>query len=287
MFKPVIDNKKFLNGSHIGEYAQIGDLRMHYVEKGSGEAVLLVHGIGQSLYTWHNNFRQLAEKYRVIAVDLLGFGFSDHPDISYSPEEMAESLRLFLEALNISRAHVIAFSSGCVYALALAEKYPMMVDRMVLIAPGGLLQKTNLFWLNSLMGRAFSRTAASMISRNKVAAALDEAFFDKTVLTDEVIDQYYLPLAEKESRFSLAAAIAALDETEVVDGLRTLKNHVLVLSAGDDPWRSEEEIDSYISAIAHCYSIKSLNCGHMLHEEKFEKFNANVIDFLDWNGRIV
>ena len=285
MFNPAGNSKKFINTSHVGAYAQIGDMNIHYLEKGAGEPLLLVHGIGQSLYTWRSNFNELAKKFRVIAVDLLGFGCSDRPEIDYSPEEMAESLRLFLEKLGISRTHIVAFSTGSVYALTLAQKYPMMVDRMILISPGLLPTHTTSMWQNMLLSNSFCRLALSTTSRSKVEGLLYELFFDKTVLTDEVVDQYYVHLETKEQREPIYMALGTLESTDVLTGLRNMKNQVLIIAGRDDPWRDPAEIEEFAAPIPNSYVVFARNCGHMVHEEKPDKVNANIIEFLEWNLR--
>jgi len=79
----------FVNNANIGDFIDFEGVRMHYFEKGEGFPVILVHGIGQSLYTWRNNIDALAERFRVLAPDLLGYGYSDKPDIGYTISDHA------------------------------------------------------------------------------------------------------------------------------------------------------------------------------------------------------
>ena len=69
--------RAFSNNPNTGDYIDFEGVRMHYLEKGAGRPVLLVHGIGQSLYTWHKNIDALAESFHVFAPDLLGYGYSN------------------------------------------------------------------------------------------------------------------------------------------------------------------------------------------------------------------
>ena len=107
-------------------------------DEGEGVPLLLVHGIGQSLYTWRNSIAFFAKNgFRVIAPDLAGFGYSSHPNIYYTVEEQSLVLHALLDKLGIKHACVAAFSTGCLSAVCLAAEYPEMVSRMVFVSPGG------------------------------------------------------------------------------------------------------------------------------------------------------
>ena len=89
-------------------------LRIHYMDEGDGEPLVLVHTIGQSIYTWRCLYASLTQHYRVIAVDMPGFGYSSRPDVySYTIEEQSKALELFLDAIGIESAHFMGFSMGC------------------------------------------------------------------------------------------------------------------------------------------------------------------------------
>ena len=76
--------------------------RIHYMEAGMGEPLLLIHTVGQSLYTWRGVFNLLSARYRVIAIDLPGFGYSDRPEnFSFSVEDYAEVIARFMDAKGV------------------------------------------------------------------------------------------------------------------------------------------------------------------------------------------
>ena len=103
------------------------DTTIRYFDTGDtgGETLLLVHGIGQSLFTWRQNIDFFADcGYRVIAMDLAGCGFSGHPNIYYTVEENALVIGAFLDAMGIERAHIGAFSTGALSALVYAHSNP-------------------------------------------------------------------------------------------------------------------------------------------------------------------
>ena len=86
---------------------------IHYITLGEGEPLLLVHSLGQSLYTWRDLIPLLADKYNVIALDMVGFGFSGRPvSMNYSMDEMADTLVEFIKALKLDHVHAVGASMG-------------------------------------------------------------------------------------------------------------------------------------------------------------------------------
>ena len=111
--------------------------RVAYRDEGSGEAVLLIHGIGGSSNTWSAVIPLLAKKYRVIAPDLLGHGQSDKPRGDYSVGAFAVLLRDLLDELGITRVTVVGHSLGGGIAMQFAHQHRQYCERIVLISSGG------------------------------------------------------------------------------------------------------------------------------------------------------
>lgn len=120
-----------------GEASVLG-YRMRYLAAGSGEPVLLLHGLADSGAAWSRVLPALARGYRVYAPDMLGCGGSEKPRISYSPWALATYLRHFLDAVGASEAYVAGHSLGAGVALHLYIQYPERVRRLALLASGGM-----------------------------------------------------------------------------------------------------------------------------------------------------
>ena len=111
--------------------------RVAYRDEGSGEAILLIHGMGGSSKTWSEVIPLLATKYRVIAPDLLGHGQSDKPRGDYSVGAFAVLLRDLLDELRVSRVTVVGHSLCGGVAMQFAHQHRQYCERMVLISSGG------------------------------------------------------------------------------------------------------------------------------------------------------
>lgn len=124
-------------------FRTIHGYRRAYRMAGSGPALLLIHGIGDNSATWNEVIPHLAKSYTVIAPDLLGHGRSDKPRADYSIAAYANGMRDLLTVLGIERATVIGHSLGGGVALQFAYQFPQMVERLVVVAPGGVTKDVN------------------------------------------------------------------------------------------------------------------------------------------------
>jgi pimeloyl-ACP methyl ester carboxylesterase len=112
--------------------------RVAYVDEGSGEAILLLHGILGSSQTWRAVIGPLARNYRVVAPDLLGHGNSTKPRSDYSLGALSVLVRDILDQLGIARATIVGHSLGGGIAMQFVYQHPEYVQRLVLIGSGGL-----------------------------------------------------------------------------------------------------------------------------------------------------
>jgi pimeloyl-ACP methyl ester carboxylesterase len=134
-----IDMGLTVDGIH-SEYAQVGPYRVHYYVGGHGTPLLLIHGLGSRSEDWAIAMPMFARSgFRVYAIDLLGCGRTDHPDIEYSVQQQADMVHQFLNVMHIQRADVAGWSLGGWIALKLAQDYPQMVQRLVLYDSAGLV----------------------------------------------------------------------------------------------------------------------------------------------------
>jgi pimeloyl-ACP methyl ester carboxylesterase len=125
-------------GAFCVQYVTIHGYRRAYVKAGSGPALLLIHGIGDSSDTWRPVVEQLAEHYTVIAPDLLGHGRSEKPRADYSVAGFANGMRDLLSVLEVGRVTVVGHSLGGGVAAQFAYQFPDRCERLVLVGSGGV-----------------------------------------------------------------------------------------------------------------------------------------------------
>jgi pimeloyl-ACP methyl ester carboxylesterase len=110
---------------------------------GSGPAILLIHGIGDNSTTWDVVHAKLAQRFTVIAPDLLGHGKSDKPRADYSTAAYANGMRDLLSVLEIERVTIIGHSLGGGVAMQFAYQFPQLVERLILVSAGGVTKDVN------------------------------------------------------------------------------------------------------------------------------------------------
>jgi pimeloyl-ACP methyl ester carboxylesterase len=111
--------------------------RLHYLEAGSGPAVVLLHGMGADSRAWRFVLPSLAANFHVFAIDQVGFGQSDKPDIPYRVSVLVDHVSGFLDAVKIPTASIVGHSLGGWVAARFAVAHPDRVDRLVLVDAAG------------------------------------------------------------------------------------------------------------------------------------------------------
>jgi pimeloyl-ACP methyl ester carboxylesterase len=117
----------------VSETAEVGGIRLHYVIGGNGPTALLVHGFPQDWYEWRTVLGRLAERFRVVAVDLRGVGGSDAPADGYDAVTMASDLHRLVEQLGAVPVHVVGHDIGGWVAYAFARLHPDAVATVMII----------------------------------------------------------------------------------------------------------------------------------------------------------
>ncbi|MEE8372329.1 MAG: alpha/beta fold hydrolase, partial [Dehalococcoidia bacterium] len=121
-----------------GKFIDLGGNSTHYVEKGEGEPVILVHGFFYDSYMWNKNIDALAKRFKVYALDLWGFGYSSRDPMDYSYPLYADQLLGFMDALNIQKASLVGQSMGGGTCILFAVRHRDRVNKMILVDPAGM-----------------------------------------------------------------------------------------------------------------------------------------------------
>jgi pimeloyl-ACP methyl ester carboxylesterase len=126
------------------DFRTIHGYRRAFRIAGSGPALLLIHGIGDNSTAWSTVQSKLAQRFTVIAPDLLGHGQSDKPRADYSVAAYANGMRDLLGVLDIEKVTVVGHSLGGGVAMQFAYQFPQLVDRLILVGAGGVTRDVNI-----------------------------------------------------------------------------------------------------------------------------------------------
>src|SRR5262249_23622919 len=127
-----------LPNAAYSRFADVDGVRIHYQEKGAGAPLVLIHGYTSSTFAWNDGFEPLSQEFRVIAVDLKGFGFSGKPDGDYTRRAQGELVIRLLDQLKIDRAILCGNSMGGEVSMNAAVRHPGRVSALILVDSGGV-----------------------------------------------------------------------------------------------------------------------------------------------------
>ncbi|HEX8161235.1 MAG TPA: alpha/beta hydrolase [Pyrinomonadaceae bacterium] len=168
----------------LGRFVEVGGARIHYLERGSGPTLLLIHGLGGNMRTFtHSLLDRLSGEFRVVVMERPGSGESTRPARACARlSSQAETVSAFIRALGLRRPLLVGHSLGGGVALAVALDHPEQVGGLALIAPLANAQQTvppifgRLFITSRALRRLVAWTVATPASMLRRAQVLDTVF---------------------------------------------------------------------------------------------------------------
>ncbi len=257
--------------------------RVHYLTMGRGEPLLLVHSVGQSIYTWRKLMPILAERYCVIAIDLPGFGYSDRPfSLNYSMDEMADILVKCLDALEIRSTHVLGVTMGALYAMLAAVRYPDRFMKVIALTPGGITDKMpkKIRRLERPLGFLWRE----LYGKKDFEALLPLFYYDGTVCTSEVVTQYYKTCDSFASRQAIMYAIRNFDEDYAIGRIKEREREFFIIWGDSDKLQPMERLFALREALPKSVYHSIRNTGHWMHEEKAEQIAEAADKYIRYLG---
>ena len=258
-----------------------GGIETSYLEAGSGEPVLMLHGSGpgvSALANWQYNIPTLAQRFRVLAPDIVGFGTTERPDdIVYSLRTWTDHVWAFLDAHGIEKTAIIGNSLGGRIALQMATDRPDRITKMVLMGTPGV-GMTPTEGLAALRAYEPSHDAMRELLRNYFAV-------DPAMITDELVEiRYEASIADgayeayRAMFFDPRHAGSELGITE--NEVRAIATPILLVHGREDkvvPLQvSFTMLGLLPNADLHVFSA----CGHWTQIERADEFSALVTDYL-------
>jgi len=273
------------------KYVDVRNLHIGYVDQGSGDQVLLlIHGLGSNIKGWKRNIPVLAEHYRVITVDLPGYGYSSKDYYPYSLSFYAEVLTEMLTKLGIDKAVFVGHSMGGQIAILAALEYPDRVSKLVLISPAGVesFEEGEKDWFRSvatpeLTEDATTRTIDINVAHNFYNMPKEAAFM--------VTDRIQVKGASDFSMYAYAVAenIKGMVNEPTTDLLKNITQPTLVMFGEEDGLIPNPYLNGGysrdIGAIAkreipNCTLVMVGNCGHFVQFEQPAVANQSIMDFM-------
>jgi len=261
-------------------FVEVNGHTIHYTKQGTGSPLILVHGFAGSLYTWRHLIPLLSEHYTVYAYDMLAFGLSDKPpDGNYEMNDQAELLIGFMEALNLPSAHLVGHSMGGIVIAFASLEAPQKAESLIMIEPG-FYNKTGPEFLNHLFFPLDRIMAKQFYSRSMRKRFLTASFYNKSLMTDEVIDAYMLPTRTPHAVYALAHMMSTVGLKQY-PGITEKVTRPTIIVWGERGSGDKLEIAHRVQReIASSRLIPVKECGHYVQEERPRELAEILRDYI-------
>ncbi len=227
----------------VGRFLDVDGVRLHYLERGQGEPLVLIHGNGTLIqdFTISGLVDRLSERYRVIVIERPGYGYSTRPRALWTPRAHATLFEHALQQLGVERAIVLGHSWGTMVAVSLALQAPTLVRSLVLLSgyyfPTARLDAAlNTPLAVPVIGDALRHTVSPLLARLMLPAAIRAMFAPAPV--PEHFDRLFpkeLMLRPIQLRASAEdAALMTPSAMELADHYRGLTMPVVIVTGADD-----------------------------------------------------
>ncbi|WP_298190026.1 alpha/beta hydrolase [uncultured Pseudomonas sp.] len=263
-----------------GSYATLDNgLTLHYLDIGSGPVVIWLHGSGPGASGFSNfkgNYPVFAEAgYRNIVLDLPGFGRSDKPaDVNYDLDFFVSSLKGFLDKVGIDRCTLLGNSLGGAIALGATLAYPERVEKLVLMAPGGVEERESYFRMPGIL-RMVEVFAKGPMGVEEMRDVMSLQLFDSSQLDEDLL---------KERAAVAVTQPANLFSTMMVPNMTERLGEIQVPILGF--WGTNDLFNPPAGALKildnapNARFIMLNRCGHWVQVEHQALFNRECITFL-------
>jgi 2-hydroxymuconate-semialdehyde hydrolase len=259
----------------------VGEILTNYHDVGAGAPVLLLHGSGpgvSAMANWRHTMGPLSEHFRVLAPDMVGFGYTSRPEGTvYGPDTWVAHVVGFLDALGIERTHIIGNSLGARIALGLALEHPDRLDRLILMGAGVLRRETS---------PALKVTRSYEPTPEFMRKVLEGFAYDPAIVTDAMVDERYRASVEPGayeaySQMFRDAQHAGNATTLADEALPKVQAETLIVHGFDDKVIPYELSVRMLTLIPDSRLHVIRRCGHWAQLEHAEAFNRLAIAFLD------
>jgi len=258
-----------------------GGIVTNYHDRGDGAPLLLIHGSGPGVSAWANwraNIPELSRQNRVIAPDMVGFGFTERPDnFTYNMDNWVNHAVDFLDALDLDRVSIVGNSFGGALALAMAIRHPERVEKLVLMGSVGVP-----FKLTDGLDKVWGYTP----SIENMRQLLDIFACDRGLVTDELARLRYEASIQPNFQETYASMFPAPRQrwveamTSPDDDIRTITQQTLIIHGREDRVIPPENSLRLFSLIENARLHMFGKCGHWTQIEHTKEFTHLVSSFL-------
>jgi len=258
---------------------KVREINLYYEIHGTGEPLLLIHGLGLDSGAWIGQVLPLSSSYQVITFDNRGSGRTDAPALPYSTEMMAEDTIALLDALGVDRVHVLGFSMGGLITQVLAIKYPDRVQRLVLASTAAKLPALSRQVIQSWAQLLKEKIRPGVRVRLQLPWLFTNQFLQSDATVDELINlSLRYPYQPTINGFTGQVGACVMHNT--LDQLSQIVAPTLVLAGQEDILIPVKASQAMMSNLPNATLQIVDHASHNFFWENPDRFNQAVLNFL-------
>lgn len=270
-------------------FIDAGGVKTRVLEAGDGPALIFLHGTGGHAEAYSRNIEAHAEHFHVYAIDMIGHGYSDMPEVDYGPQTYIDFLRDFVDAIGVKKVFLSGESLGAQVSAWFAIQHPDRVEKIVMNT-GMLLPPDDLGRQDFIEFRELTKKATGLPSRDAIRQRLRWLVHEDHSITDELVEArlaiYKQPgRAETVNKIGQASLATLVDENVAKQWthsglLAQIECPVLVLWTRYNPGQRVPIAEEGVRHIPNAELVILENSAHWPQWEESERFNEVHLAFL-------
>jgi pimeloyl-ACP methyl ester carboxylesterase len=278
-----------LNEHHTffpGYRINVNNVQIYYEyfdhENPNAKVVVLIHGFLSSTISFRQVLPFLMKEYKVIALDLPGFGQSEKSkSFIYKLSNYGQLIIDFLDKLNIQNVILIGHSMGGQICMHAAKKAPRRIEKLILLGCCSYVKRASRSLIACSYLPLFTWGMRSWIQKKDVKQNLLSVLHDSKLVTQELIDGYSKPISETAFIDSLIRLLRHREGDMSSEELKDIKQPVLMLWGNEDKVIPVKNGYRLKHDLPNAELIVYKNCGHLLMEEKPQEISNEIVNFIE------
>jgi len=254
------------------EMIQIDDMNIHYKDEGQGPVLILLHGVCASLHTWDGWTKRLKDRYRIIRLDIPGFGLTGPPpDPSLNTKEGAVGLfERLVDEMKLDKFYLAGNSLGGYIAWNYTLKHPEKVEKLILVDSVGFPQPLPgiIDFASTPIVAPFAR---HVMPKFLIDMCVNQVFGDPSKVTPELKDRYFELMMREGNKGGTVDVFTEFrrmcDNEKLSEGIKDLKPPTLVMWGTKDTWTPYRYFESWKKELPTAKFIQYEGAGHTPMEE--------------------
>ena len=259
----------------------IDDMLVHYRDEGEGEPIVLLHGAFSSLHTFNEWSNILQKNYRVISLDLMGFGLTGpNKTGDYTIGNHMRVLKRFFNILGLKKAHLVGSSLGGWLAWEFTYRYPQRINKLILVDSAGFLDKENMPLPFKLAQSPLAGRVLKYIVRKSILEQfIKQVYYDISKVNTKLVDRYFDLFTREGNRQAFVDLVNApfQDNTSF---LKKIEHSTLVMWGREDAWVGAINAYLFDKMLPNSELIIYEEVGHLPMEEIPLRSGNDLLAFL-------